>query len=87
MPYRVHLPDGVRDCRSIDEGVAYAEEAVPEMLRAQAEEAGAHDVEVHLERVDRKAPVRLQVGEEVYVETELTFTAVGRPSPARSANS
>jgi hypothetical protein len=39
---------------------------------------------VQMERVDRRAPVRMGWGEEIYLGTDLTFTAAGRPSPARS---
>lgn len=80
--YRLHLPDGVRDFDSLDEGVRYAQQVVPEALTEQARQAGADQVEVHMTRVDRNVPVTAGWGQHVYLGTDLTFTAVGRPSPA-----
>ncbi len=81
--YRLLLPDGVRDFDTLEEAVAHAQQVVPERLRALTRQAGADQVEVKVERVDRRAPVRMGWGEEIYLGTDLTFTAVGRPSPAR----
>jgi N-methylhydantoinase A/oxoprolinase/acetone carboxylase beta subunit len=78
--YRLHLPDGVRDFDSVDAGVAYAHRVVPDRLRTLAQRAGADQVELRIERVDRNAPVRASWGESIYLGTQLTFTAVGRPS-------
>jgi N-methylhydantoinase A/oxoprolinase/acetone carboxylase beta subunit len=77
--FRVHLPDGVHDFASLSEGVAYAEEVMPELMERQAHRAGAEQVEVHVMRQDRTAPVKGAWGKHIYLETELTFTAVGRP--------
>jgi len=79
--FRLHLPDGVRDFASVEEGVAFAQQAVTERLKAQAQQAGAYQVEVRMSRVDRNVPVRAGWGQEVYLGTQLTFTAVGRPRP------
>ncbi len=80
--FRLHLPDGVLDFEALEEGVAYAHQAVPPLLEALAQQAGADQYEVHITRHDRRAPVAAGWGEEVYLGTELTFTAVGRPRPA-----
>jgi N-methylhydantoinase A/oxoprolinase/acetone carboxylase beta subunit len=82
--FRLHVADGIRDFGTVEEGVAYARRTVPEQLKMLAREAGANHVEVRVRRVDRSAPVRSGWGERVYLETQLTFTAVGRPRPARS---
>jgi hypothetical protein len=50
---------------------------------ALAQQAGAEQVEVRMARTDRRAEVGGGWGEEIYLGTELIFTAVGRPSPAR----
>ena len=76
--FRAHLPDGVRDFPNVAKAVAYAQEVVPVRLRERAREAGADQAEVRMIRVDREAPSAM--GEMVYLGTELTFTAVGRPS-------
>jgi N-methylhydantoinase A/oxoprolinase/acetone carboxylase beta subunit len=81
--YRVYLPDGYQDVTTIERGVAVARHAIPDRLAGMARQAGAEQVEVREERVDRVAPVDSEWGQDVYVETELVFTAVGRPSPAR----
>ncbi len=77
--FRLHLPDGVRDFPTLAEGVRYAEEAMSKKAETMARQAGAHQVEVRTEREDRVAPVR---GDRIYLGTEMTFTAVGRPSLA-----
>jgi len=82
--FRLYLPDGVRDFGSIEEGVAYAQQVVPDRLRMLAREAGADHVELRTNRVDERAPVRASWGQEIYLGTRLTFTAVGRPRSARS---
>jgi N-methylhydantoinase A/oxoprolinase/acetone carboxylase beta subunit len=78
--YRLHLPDGLRDFEDLEEGVAYAEKAMRDHLHMLAREAGASQVEVQVERVDRSAVVRIGLGEEIYLGTDLIVTAVGRPS-------
>jgi N-methylhydantoinase A/oxoprolinase/acetone carboxylase beta subunit len=74
--FRLHLPDGVRDAPTLTEAVRYAEETMAERAEAMAREAGARHVEVRVERKDKIAPVR---GDRIYLGTEMTFTAVGRP--------
>jgi hypothetical protein len=81
--FRVHLPDGIRDFETVEEGVAFARDIVPGQLRKLAKQAGAEQVEVRMDRVDRTAPVAVDWGEPVYLDTELTFVAMGRPSPAQ----
>jgi N-methylhydantoinase A/oxoprolinase/acetone carboxylase beta subunit len=85
LAYRVHLPDGFHDVASIERGVALARDVIPSRLAEMAGRAGAEQVEVHVDRVDRIAPVDIEWGEDIFVETELVFTAVGRPSLARRA--
>lgn len=77
--YQVLLPDGVHPVASVEEGVAWAEVEMPGRLRASCLEAGAEQVEVRLTRRDHSVPVGSGGDGEVFVETELVFTAVGRP--------
>jgi N-methylhydantoinase A/oxoprolinase/acetone carboxylase beta subunit len=77
--FRLHLPDGVHDFPTLTECVRHAEETMAERAETMAQEAGAHHVEVRIEREDKTAPVR---GDRIYLGTEMTFTAVGRPSLA-----
>jgi N-methylhydantoinase A/oxoprolinase/acetone carboxylase beta subunit len=78
--FRVHLPNGVRDFDTLAGSVAYAQQVIPGQLETLAHQAGAGQVEVQMARVDQSAPVRGGWGECIYLGTELTFTAVGRPS-------
>ncbi len=82
LAFRLHLPDGVRDFASVDEAVAYAQQVLPARAEELARQAGAAQAEVQFTREDRLVPVALGWGQEVYLGTELTFTAVGRPGLA-----
>ena len=84
LAYRVHLADGFHDVATVEKGVALARDVIPDRLAEVARQAGAEQVEVHMERVDRIAPVDIEWGQDVFVETELVFTAVGRPGLAQS---
>jgi N-methylhydantoinase A/oxoprolinase/acetone carboxylase beta subunit len=81
---RAYLPEGIKDFRTLDQCVAYACKAASKHLEALARQAGADQVEIHMDRIDRLAPVQVEWGEDVFVETELMFTAVGRPGLARA---
>jgi N-methylhydantoinase A/oxoprolinase/acetone carboxylase beta subunit len=80
---RVHLPDGVSDFDSLGDAVRHAEDRVYPLVEEMARQAGAEHIEVHMARRDHRAPTARGGGEEVYLGTELTFTAAGRPSLAR----
>jgi len=81
--FRLHLPDGVHDFGDLEETVSHARQVMFPHAEARARQAGAEQAEVQMARSDRRARVGGGWGEEVYLGTELTFTAVGRPSPAR----
>jgi len=74
--FRFHLPDGVRDFQTLQAGVEHAQQTAVEYLQTLARQAGAEQAEVQMTRQDRIAPDG--TGGEIFVETELTFTAVGR---------
>ncbi len=80
--FRLHLPDCVCDFPSLKESVRHAEDTMPERVERMARRAGADHIEVRMERFDNVAPVRGGWAERIYLSTELTFTAVGRPSIA-----
>ena len=80
---RLHLPEAMHDFRRLEEAVAFAQEQMIPWMQERARQAGARQVEVHMVRRDSEVPVRLGWGDRIYLGTELTFTAVGRPSPAR----
>ena len=70
---RVHLPDGVRDFVGLEQAVRCTQQVMSAHAEALARQAGAGQVEVQMARRDR------WVGD-FYLNTELIFTAVGRPS-------
>jgi N-methylhydantoinase A/oxoprolinase/acetone carboxylase beta subunit len=74
--FRVHLPIGIQDFADLEEAAAYALEEASLLAEAQARRAGAANVQVQTQREDHI--VRLQ-SEDVYFDTEITATAVGRP--------
>jgi N-methylhydantoinase A/oxoprolinase/acetone carboxylase beta subunit len=83
--YRFHLPEQVLDFADLETGIARAQETVVPHLQALARQAGAPQTEVQMTREDRTAPDGYGGGGEIYVESELVFTAVGGPG-LRPAN-
>ena len=81
--FRLHLPDGVHDFADLEQAVGHAQRVMSAHVEALARQAGAGQVEVQMARTDRGAKIAAGWGQEVYLGTELIFTAVGRPSPAR----
>ncbi len=80
---RLHLPGGVHDFPGLTEAVRYAEEQMVPHVESQARRAGADHVEVRVERVDNYAPLGGRArGRRIYLDSVLTFTAVGRPAVA-----
>lgn len=77
--YHVQLPDGVREVNNPDDGIALAQRLVPPFLEARMHEAGADEIEVKMARDDHMAALAYGWGETVLVETQLLFTATGKP--------
>jgi len=77
--FRVHLPTGIQDFTDLEEAAAYAMEQASLLAETQARRAGAVDVQVRTQREDHV--IHLQ-SEDVYFDTEVTATAVGRPKLA-----
>jgi hypothetical protein len=57
---------------------------MPEYVASLARRAGADQVEIKVQREDQSVPVRMGWGDELYLETRLTFTAVGRPGSVQN---
>jgi N-methylhydantoinase A/oxoprolinase/acetone carboxylase beta subunit len=74
--FRVHLPIGIHDFHSLEAAAAYAIEEAGLLAQAQAQRAGAVNVQVQTRREDHI--IRLQ-SEDVYFGSEVTATSVGRP--------
>ena len=80
---RLHLPDGVHDFAQIEAAVQHAQAVMLPWVEALATEAGAEQVMTQMTRHDQIAPAAW--GGEIYLGTELTFVATGRPCVARGA--
>jgi N-methylhydantoinase A/oxoprolinase/acetone carboxylase beta subunit len=74
--FRVHLPIGIHDFHDLEEAAAYAIKEASLLAQAQAQRAGAVNVQVQTRREDHI--IRLQ-SEDIYFGSEVTATAVGRP--------
>ena len=77
---RLLSPDSPRDFQTIEEAVDYAVDHITPMAEGMARQAGANHVHVQVIRKEKKA--RAKGNREIYMETELTFMALGRPSMA-----
>ncbi|HVO78288.1 MAG TPA: hydantoinase/oxoprolinase family protein, partial [Methanomassiliicoccales archaeon] len=68
-----------REFESITMAVEYASQEGGEMVKARAQDAGAENVEVVVERDDMRASMGSEWGGDVLLETRLLITAVGKP--------
>jgi len=82
--YRVHLPNAVHTLPTLEEAVAVAQQATAELAEAQARQAGAGRVTVETHRNDHIVRVKRDDDfyEEVFLESEVVATALGRPALA-----
>ena len=83
--YRVHAGTEVEDFSELDAALARARNLAVAHSRENARAAGADDVHVETEQHDLRAPS--VGGEEIFIETSITATAIGRPNLARLAGS
>jgi len=79
--YRVHLPFGVRDFKRLADAVACAKYNARRLARDRAHWAGASTVKVHTEQHERSALIGGESGGKIFIDTEVTATAVGFPQP------
>jgi N-methylhydantoinase A/oxoprolinase/acetone carboxylase beta subunit len=80
--YRLYLGEGVRDFSRLEEAVAHVHAVAPSVVSDMARQAGAEHIELQFARTDRTTPLEIEWGQEIFLETELTVTAVGRPALA-----
>ena len=74
--YRVYLPFGIRDFQELEGAASYAQNTAYRLARRHALQGGADKVKIYVERKDLIVPL---VTEDLYLETEVVATAVGRP--------
>jgi N-methylhydantoinase A/oxoprolinase/acetone carboxylase beta subunit len=78
--HRVHLPDGIRDFDAYPSAVSHAEQVAREVAEKRAIRAGAKRVETTLTRRVNTLPHDDEQEEgEIYIDAEITATAMGRP--------
>jgi N-methylhydantoinase A/oxoprolinase/acetone carboxylase beta subunit len=77
--YRVHLPSEMRQFGQLSAAVACAEAVAREKAEELALRAGAGEAKLHLKREDQVLRDKRGLADEVYLGTEVTATAVGRP--------
>ncbi|MHB9034458.1 MAG: hydantoinase/oxoprolinase family protein [Anaerolineae bacterium] len=82
--YRVHTPTEMRHLENLTDALEFAEAQGRELAYALAQKAGAEDVRLQVQRKDHQAPVGDGWGDELYISTDLTITAIGRPRLAAS---
>ena len=82
LTYRVHSPSVMRDYENLDEAIAYARRAAGNLAKRLAHQAGAHRAKTEIEQNDRIISLQTQ---NIYLETEIIATAIGRPSFAPSS--
>lgn len=81
---RVHgLPEGLADFANPESAVEHADRVMRPHLVSLARRAGAEHVELNRVREDLRTPVNGMLDQEIYLGSTLTYTAAGRPSPAR----
>ena len=78
--YRAHLPDGIYDFSDHEEAVSYVHRSMSCYMKILAEKAGAEKVAVQVKRQDHKVRLVAESTQEIFLDTELAFTAAGRPA-------
>ncbi len=77
---RLLSPNGPRDFNSVEEAVQYAVRHMTPLAEEKARQSGAKHVQVQVTRKEKRAEAK--GNREIYLETELTFMALGRPGMA-----
>jgi N-methylhydantoinase A/oxoprolinase/acetone carboxylase beta subunit len=75
--FRLHVASGVEDFTSLEKAAERASLAVRALAEAQAQRAGAAEVQVSLSREDKV--VREKGGLDLFIESRIAATAFGRP--------
>jgi N-methylhydantoinase A/oxoprolinase/acetone carboxylase beta subunit len=80
---RVYLPSGAQDYLTLGDAILHTRETMLAHVVELATEAGGEQIETHVNQRDFWIPVKGAPTQKLYMGSELTFSAVGRPSPAR----
>ena len=74
--FRVHLPTGIRDFGALEEAADCAMQEARSLAEIHGRQAGAADLQVQVQRQDNVVVVKKL---EIFLGSEVTATAVGRP--------
>jgi N-methylhydantoinase A/oxoprolinase/acetone carboxylase beta subunit len=77
---RLLSPESPRDFPDVEKAVQYALSHFPPLVEEKARQSGAEHIQVQVNRKEKKA--RAKGNKEIYLQTELTFMALGRPAIA-----
>jgi hypothetical protein len=80
LKVRLLSPNSPRDFDDVEEAVRYALDHLTVLAKEKARQSGAEHIQVEVIRKEKKA--KAVSNKEVYLETELTFMALGRPAVA-----
>ncbi len=80
--YSVHTPEERRHFAELDAALAYGEATGRRLAADAARRAGAEEAVVEERRHDQKGTVAADLGEALYLGSQLRFTAAGRPKMA-----
>lgn len=83
LTIRIEAGRWIVTSRGPNTAAGYAQQVVAAQIETMARQEGADQVEVRMIRLDQWAPVAIGLNQQIYLGTELQFTAAGRPSPAR----
>jgi N-methylhydantoinase A/oxoprolinase/acetone carboxylase beta subunit len=75
-PYRVYAPSGTHDFLELDDAKTYARNTVTRLVSQHAHQAGASRVKIQVSEDERIVRAGTEL---IYLGTEITATAVGRP--------
>jgi len=76
---RLHTPTGVEEYANLDECLVAARELGRALATERVRLAGADEFELQVEQHDQRVQVASGWGDEIYLGSELIFTAAGRP--------
>ena len=85
--YLVVLPDKKEILEDLEAAVELAVTEGRRVAAARARRAGAYQVHLEVSRRDRRAAAAYNEEQDVYLETVITVTATGRPTPRSETDS
>ena len=81
--FKVFLPYTVKNFMNLEDAVACAKTEGRQLAEEKAIRAGATGIEVTVNRLDKTVSVLNDLVDEIYIDTEVAATAIGRPRLGR----